>query len=79
MRRLLPGDVVVLQPGKALFDMVVLQGNCLVTESMLSGEVGHRPTPSMVLLYKLIELHDFLMDSLNSSHASRAEMLCYTM
>ena len=37
--RLLPGDVVVLQPGKALFDMVLLQGNCLCGESMLSGEV----------------------------------------
>lgn len=37
--KLLPGDVLVLQPGKALFDMVVLQGNCLCVESMLSGEV----------------------------------------
>lgn len=39
--RLLPGDVLVLQPGKALCDMVVLQGSCLVVESMLSGEVSH--------------------------------------
>ena len=37
--RLLPGDVMVLQPGKALCDMVLLQGTCLVMESMLSGEV----------------------------------------
>ncbi len=37
--RLLPGDVMVLQPGKALCDMVVLQGSCLVVESMLSGEI----------------------------------------
>ncbi len=37
--RLLPGDVMVLQPGKALCDMVVLQGTCIVMESMLSGEV----------------------------------------
>ena len=37
--RLLPGDVLVLQPGKALFDMVLLQGNCLCVESMLTGEV----------------------------------------
>ncbi|DBA71773.1 TPA: hypothetical protein ACH3X2_011039 [Trebouxia sp. C0005] len=36
--RLLPGDVLVLQPGKALCDMVLLQGTCLVMESMLSGE-----------------------------------------
>ncbi len=40
--RLLPGDVMVLQQGKALCDMVVLQGNCLAVESMLTGEVcGH--------------------------------------
>ena len=38
--RLLPGDVMVLQQGKALCDMVVLQGTCLVVESMLSGEVS---------------------------------------
>ncbi len=37
--RLLPGDVIVLQPGRALCDMVVLRGTCLVMESMLSGEV----------------------------------------
>ena len=37
--RLLPGDVLVLQPGKALCDMVLLQGSCLIMESMLSGEV----------------------------------------
>lgn len=36
---LVPGDVVVLQRGKATCDMVVLQGACLVVESMLSGEV----------------------------------------
>ncbi len=38
--RLLPGDVMVLQPGKALCDVVLLQGTCLVMESMLSGEVS---------------------------------------
>ena len=43
--RLLPGDIVVLRPGKAMCDMVLLQGSCLVMESMLSGEVGH-PTPA---------------------------------
>ena len=40
--RLLPGDVVVLQQGKALCDVVMLQGNCLVVESTLTGEV-HTP------------------------------------
>lgn len=37
--KLVPGDVVVVQRGKAMCDMVVLQGSCLVVESMLSGEV----------------------------------------
>ena len=37
---LVPGDVVVLLPGTATCDMVLLQGNCLVEESSLSGEVG---------------------------------------
>ncbi len=37
--KLIPGDVIVLQPGRALCDMVLLRGACLVTESMLSGEV----------------------------------------
>ena len=37
--KLVPGDVVVVQKGKALVDMVLLRGNCLVDESMLSGEV----------------------------------------
>lgn len=37
--RLVPGDVIVLLKGKATCDMVLLRGNCLVEESMLSGEV----------------------------------------
>ncbi len=37
---LVPGDVVVLQRGKAMCDMVLLQGACLLVESMLSGEVS---------------------------------------
>ena len=38
-RRLVPGDVVVVLPGRAICDMALLQGNCLVEESNLSGEV----------------------------------------
>ena len=38
--RLVPGDIMVLQRGQATCDMVLLQGSCLVEESMLSGEVG---------------------------------------
>lgn len=38
--RLVPGDVIVLHRGRALCDMVLLRGTCLVTEAMLSGEVG---------------------------------------
>ncbi len=41
--RLVPGDVVVLQRGQAKCDMVMLRGNCLVEESMLSGEVASSP------------------------------------
>ncbi len=39
---LVPGDVIVLQRGRALCDMVVLKGACLVMESMLSGEVNKK-------------------------------------
>lgn len=37
--RLVPGDVIVLQRGRAPCDVVLLRGSCLVEESMLSGEV----------------------------------------
>lgn len=67
--RILPGDVVVLQPGKALFDMVLLQGNCLVVESMLSGEAGPRPKvvppccPHLSILRSALHiLHSCLLD-----------------
>ena len=39
-QRLIPGDVIVVQPGWATCDMVLLRGNCLVEDSMLSGEVS---------------------------------------
>ena len=39
-RQLVPGDVIVVQKGRAACDMVLLRGACLVEESMLSGEVG---------------------------------------
>ena len=39
--RLIPGDIIVLRQGKAVCDMVILQGSCLVMESMLSGEVSN--------------------------------------
>ena len=45
-RRLVPGDVVVLQRGKATCDMVLLRGAGLVEESMLSGEVSPASTMS---------------------------------
>lgn len=38
--RLVPGDVIVVQPGYGACDMVLLRGNCLVEDSMLSGEVN---------------------------------------
>ncbi len=38
-KQLVPGDVIVVQRGRAACDMVLLRGTCLVEESMLSGEV----------------------------------------
>ncbi len=38
-KRLVPGDVIVVLPGTATCDLVLLQGTCLVEESNLSGEV----------------------------------------
>ena len=38
-RQLVPGDVIVVQPGTAVCDMVLLQGNALAEESRLTGEV----------------------------------------
>ncbi|KAL0030950.1 hypothetical protein WJX79_003464 [Trebouxia sp. C0005] len=40
-RKLVPGDVIVVLQGRAICDMVLLQGSCLVEESMLSGEAAH--------------------------------------
>lgn len=42
-RRLIPGDVVVVQQGIAVCDMVLLRGNCLVEDSMISGDVRTIP------------------------------------
>ena len=39
---LVPGDVVVVQQGIAAVDMVLLRGNCLVEDSMISGDVRLR-------------------------------------
>ncbi|KAL0049927.1 hypothetical protein WJX82_000871 [Trebouxia sp. C0006] len=36
--RLVPGDIIVLQQGRPTCDMVLLQGSCLVSEAMISGE-----------------------------------------
>ncbi len=37
--RLVPGDIIVLQQGRPTCDVVLLQGSCLVSEAMISGEV----------------------------------------
>ena len=39
--RLLPGDIIVVRQGRAVCDMIMLQGSCLVMEAMLSGEVSN--------------------------------------
>ncbi|KAL3160263.1 hypothetical protein ABBQ38_009745 [Trebouxia sp. C0009 RCD-2024] len=38
-KQLVPGDVIVVQRGRVICDMVLLRGTCLVEESMLSGQV----------------------------------------
>lgn len=47
-QRLIPGDVIVVQQGSAVCDLVLFRGNCLVEASKLSGEVGvqHHQSPS---------------------------------
>ena len=37
--QLVPGDVIVVQSGQAVCDMVLLQGNALAKESRLTGQV----------------------------------------
>ena len=39
---LVPGDVKVLQTGRASCDTVMLQEACLVVECMVTGEVGNQ-------------------------------------
>lgn len=48
--RLVPGDVIVLQRGRALCDMVLLRGTCLVVEATLSGEVCITPGEGYIML-----------------------------
>ena len=47
--RLVPGDVLVLLPGPATCDMVLLRGSCLVQESLLSGEARQSVCLSVLL------------------------------
>lgn len=47
-QRLVPGDVIVVQPGIAVCDAVLLRGACLCEQSTLSGEVRTR-TASLVI------------------------------
>ena len=42
-QRLVPGDVIVVQQGVAICDMVLLRGNCLLEASRVSGEVRTQP------------------------------------
>ena len=39
--QLVPGDVIVVQPGVAVCDLVILRGSCLIEDASLTGEVTH--------------------------------------
>ena len=39
-KQLVPGDVLVVQQGMAMCDLVLLRGSCLAEESVLTGEVS---------------------------------------
>ena len=74
--RLLPGDVMVLQPGKALCDMVLLQGTCLVMESMLSGEVSaHTSTDFTHIRSDQIRSDQIRSDQIRSGQV-RSDQVC---
>ncbi|KAL0024457.1 hypothetical protein WJX77_006172 [Trebouxia sp. C0004] len=47
-KKLVPGDVIVVVPGRATCDLVLLQGTCLVEESNLSGEAAQVRKSSFV-------------------------------
>lgn len=56
-KRLIPGDVIVVLPGRATCDLVLLQGNCLVEESNLPGETTasiHAHNAAIALLDALL-------------------------
>ena len=57
-RRLVPGDVVVVQRGKATCDMVLLRGAGLVEESMMSGEASQQQRQ---LTQDLIDMFKFYL------------------
>ena len=49
-RHLVCGDIIVVVPGPAMCDMVLLRGNCLVEEFVVSGEVGSFHLQTAILL-----------------------------
>ncbi|KAL3134240.1 hypothetical protein ABBQ38_006671 [Trebouxia sp. C0009 RCD-2024] len=57
-KQLVPGDVIVVQRGRVICDMVLLRGTCLVEESMLSGEASQiRKVPHTVGLQYDPDVH----------------------
>ncbi len=69
-RRLIPGDVVVLQRGKATCDMVLLRGAGLVEESMMSGEVRHRLVDDSCMHVEMLGLFHCLAADPTTSRGS---------
>lgn len=74
---LVPGDVIVLQKGKAMCDMVILQGSCLVVESMLSGEVGLNWPTVLCMLRMLCSAAKYSLGA--PPWCSLLRVLCYAV
>ena len=74
-RKLVPGDVIVVLPGKATCDMVLLQGNCLVEESVLSGEVPAHLKPGHTVVVGSVATGWLCCVSVRSTAHSEASAL----
>ena len=57
-KRLVPGDVIVIQPGVAMCDAVLLRGGALCEQSTLTGEVRHNADYDCLLACTCVGVSD---------------------